>query len=198
MTKQLLTPEQQRAYAVFEEMLNHWQDYLVDVEQLTVSNICVKNSRISTYIPLKTKTLPRGVDWLWNQSRSRQNVAVNGVQVCFYKLNTRKVRKSEMEAPPYKIWIFNALFPNFQQVSFLWCERGDEPLVKIDVEFIMNIDEEECVMGTMDSMECNDGATEMFHQKFAQTIEEFIAPVSLNDLYFLRPFASPTCALYWS
>ena len=185
MARQSLTPEQQRAFSVLEDMFSHWQDYLIHPDQFTVDKICVKNARISTHIPLKTKTLPRGVDWLWNQSRSRQNVCINEAQVCFYKLNTRKVRKSEMEAPPYKIWVFNALLPNFQQVSFLWCERGDEPLLAFDIEYIMNMD---------DSME-----TEMYcKNKFVQSLEEIITPVSLSDLYFLRPFASPTCALYWS
>ena len=194
MERQSLTPEQQRAFTVFEAMLCHWQDYLITPDQLCVERICLKDTRISTQVPLKTKTLPRGVDWLWNQSRSRQNItSSNGTQVCFYKLNTRKVRKSETEAPPYKIWIFNVIFPNFQQVSFLWCERG-EPVYHFEIEFGIEMD-----MTTemnFENMSMND--SEIYHKKFSQALEEIIAPVSLTDLAFLRPFASPTCALLWS
>ena|SRR3990167_7685047 len=129
-----LSPEQTRAFVVFQQAFARWKDYYLTEEVLTVDTIRLQDTKFFTHIQLKTKTLPRGGDWLWNQSRSRQHVTTDdGTQIVFYKLNTRKVRKVEGESPPYKIWIFNIRFIDCQTLSFLWCERGEQNEIMLEI-----------------------------------------------------------------
>ena len=150
-----ITPEQARALRVFESSYPEFEALLFSDDTLfTIDNICITNQKFFSYVPLKTKTLPRGTDWLWNQSRSRVRLTLdNGLNLIFYKLNTRKVRQARNEPPNYKIWVFNATSPDHKSFSFFWCERGED-MMEIEIK-----------------------------------------PVTLSDLSFLLPYASPACAL---
>ena len=161
-----LTPEQSRALSVFETCWNNFDDLLSTATSLSLESICVTDTKIFTHLSIKTKTLPRGVDWLWNQSRSRQFVTLgNGRSVCFYKLNTRKARKVPGESPPYKLWVYNITQPSCQEVSFLWCERGLEEPAE-----------------TNPKSEEDSGS------------EIEVCTVTLEELAFLRQFTTPMCA----
>ena len=158
-----LTPEQSRALVVFEEAYQHFND-LLTTSNLSLESICITDTKIFTHQPLKTKNLPRGTDWLWNQSRSRQIVTLeDGTNVCFYKLNTRKARKAPGESPLYKLWVYNITLKSNQELSFLWCERG---LCEVD---------EQIEVG-----ELSDGE---------DPIE--VCSVTLPELSFLRQFTTP-------
>jgi hypothetical protein len=75
-----------------------------------------------------TKHIPRGEDWRWNQTRSRQRVTVTKGNthelVEFWKMVPRKLIPSSVTPiPSIKLWIFS-FGPEPSQTHLLWCERG--------------------------------------------------------------------------
>eukprot|EP00339_Tiarina_fusa_P018073 CAMPEP_0117050106 /NCGR_PEP_ID=MMETSP0472-20121206/34596_1 /TAXON_ID=693140 ORGANISM="Tiarina fusus, Strain LIS" /NCGR_SAMPLE_ID=MMETSP0472 /ASSEMBLY_ACC=CAM_ASM_000603 /LENGTH=377 /DNA_ID=CAMNT_0004763763 /DNA_START=67 /DNA_END=1196 /DNA_ORIENTATION=- len=120
--KDNLSPEQLRAVEILEQA----QSY-TNVETVpSLQELATKDSKILVKKKLRTKDLPKGGGWTWNQSRGRkctQNIN-NTIDLCFYKLTTR-VRANTGENPGYKLWIFNITNKaNKTTSSFLWCERG--------------------------------------------------------------------------
>ena len=80
--------------------------------------------------PITTKLLPRGIYWLWNQSRGK-NYWTNDKnwEITFYKLNTRLTFASKADyssAPEHKLWVFNIKSPEYNNFHFLWLEKYDE------------------------------------------------------------------------
>jgi len=90
--------------------------------------LATKDAKIMIRRKLRTKDLPKGDGWSWNQSRGRKSTQSvdNNIDLCFYKLTTR-VRAHTGENPGYKLWIFNITDQTTRTTtSFLWCERGQE------------------------------------------------------------------------
>ena len=59
--------------------------------------------------------------WKWNQSHHRIKIDLGDITITFRKINPKK---SNVQNPGYKIWIF---FIEDQRVGnfwFVWCERG--------------------------------------------------------------------------
>ena len=136
-TVQGLTPEQSRAFSVFLDAFQNFNELTCLNNCLSLEYLTVTGTTFFTTLTLKTKTLPRGTDWLWNQSRSRKYVSINNVQLCFYKLNTRKVNKnSDKLSPLCKIWLFNVTTSGISEsksLSFFWCEKGFAPPPVIEI-----------------------------------------------------------------
>lgn len=126
-----LTPEQCRAIGVLEENFSKWTT-AIENDPLTLEKISTQDVMFFTELAVSTSSLPRGEVWSWNQSRARQTItSYHGkINVCFYKLSTRKTPKSTEKAPLIKVWIFNIIIPILGErdkpVNFVWCERGIE------------------------------------------------------------------------
>lgn len=122
--KDNLSPEQLRAVEILEQTYA-----FTNMESVpSLQDIATKDAKILVRKKLRTKDLPKGDFWTWNQSRGRKNTqSINGdIDLCFYKLTTR-VRASVGENPGYKLWIFNLNDKkNSTFASFLWCERGSK------------------------------------------------------------------------
>lgn len=120
------SPEQSRALDVLEEALPMIRDLAV-AESPTLDEICVKDAKFFLPHTISTSDIPRGSGWVWNQSRAKSTILdlTKNIKMCFYKLNTRKIKSSEVVPPPHKIWIFVLhIMPSDKFYSFLWCERG--------------------------------------------------------------------------
>lgn len=130
--KSSLTPEQGRAVRVLEQHFQKWRSG--SRKDLKLEEITTMNYYTFTNTPLHTSMLPRGESWSWNQSRARATVRANfsDITATFYKLSTRKTSKSESKPPLYKLWIYDISIPHLNGISnevyFLWCEKGKEPM----------------------------------------------------------------------
>jgi hypothetical protein len=127
-----LTPDSSRAMGVFLERMALYPKNFAS-EAPTLPEVC--QSEKSFFVPflLRTRHLPRGTTWLWNQSRNRvstQRIDGTPGSLLFYKLGTRRGLGVRESAPNYKIWIFNYSDPSVGHLSMVWCERG-EPLPSI-------------------------------------------------------------------
>lgn len=73
-----------------------------------------------------SKNIPSGLNWGWNQVRSRYKTQLpkSNVSVEFYKLIPRR-RIREIQITSMKIWRFD-VFDSREQRTFtiLWCEKG--------------------------------------------------------------------------
>lgn len=121
------SPEQQKAFEIFLERLPRWREHLILSPDLSFENICITNTIFFTDVILDTTTLPRQTCWLWNKSKPSQPINIGNNIVSFYKLNTRKTRKSPVDPPLYKVWIFD-IINDSNQLSYFWCERGIEEI----------------------------------------------------------------------
>ena|SRR3990167_1651717 len=120
----VLTPEQQDAFNFFYNSLSYEQT-MINNPILTIENICTTNTCFFTSTFLDTTTLPRESYWLWNKSKRSQTVYLDdNTKVSFYKLNTRKARRSEKEPPNFKVWLFDITSTSGSKIHFFWCERG--------------------------------------------------------------------------
>lgn len=122
------SPEQSRAMDVLEEALPLIKELAV-AEQPNLDELCITNAKFFFPGKITTASIPRGNGWVWNQSRAKitMNDLTENIELCFYKLNTRKIKTSEV--PHYKIWVFTLhILPPSKCFSFLWCERGIEPI----------------------------------------------------------------------
>lgn len=120
-----LTNEQRNALRVLESVFPLEEENITDVPPL--AQLCTRGSIHYIEGHLSTMNLPRGDDWLWNQSRPKhetQDTEMN-IKVSFFKLNTRKSRSTRniQNPPPIKIWIF-LLDTGEKLCSVIWCERG--------------------------------------------------------------------------
>jgi len=157
-----LRREEMRALEVLKHHLRTWKDNVVHPCSLTVDVICETGKMLFVRECLKTSSLPRGEAWIWNQSRSRKviNLDDEGIQVCFYKVNSRLAKGLIARTRPYKLWVYNMTIQN-EEVSFLWCEKGDQTRYA-------------AAAPTDDMMD----------------FQMEILPVTLQDLSFLKPFVT--------
>lgn len=123
------SPDSIRAIEVFEGALENRNDVneIPSLEEVSQGG----NYFVVPFF-LRTRHLPRGGSWLWNQSRNRITTQrVDGItgSLTFYKLGTRRTagdQEGVLDTPPnYKIWIFNYLEPSDVHLSMVWCERGN-------------------------------------------------------------------------
>merc|ERR1712137_249216 len=71
----------------------------------------------------RTRDIPSGEYWKWNQSKGRYTVKLGDCEVVFYKLIPRTINKIH-KTPKMKIWCFKVSYPTGKSVRALWCERG--------------------------------------------------------------------------
>lgn len=119
-----LTPEELKAIGILRTHLTNWEQEIV--EDVRLEDLCRTNHTMFLRDEIKTSLLPRGIEWLWNQSRSRQFIFLDeDTQVCFFKLNTRNAKGATQPHPCYKLWVFivNYLMKGFS-ITFIWCEKG--------------------------------------------------------------------------
>ena len=137
-----LTPEQQKALSVLEHHLKSFHE-TIGAPPEALEEICQTNAFLFSRAALGTINLPRGVNWLWNKSKATKFARTENYEVAFYKLNTRKARRTcEFEAPMYKLWIFEVKIADTgieenDKIYGLWCERGDEePASRIEIQVV--------------------------------------------------------------
>lgn len=92
----------------------------------------------------KSRNIPAGEYWRWNQVKSRYKVLlpITRLWVEFYKLLPRSVDKKEKTPKtPFKIWRFDVFESDSNKVKFriLWCEKGikdKDKLLLEDLKFL--------------------------------------------------------------
>jgi hypothetical protein len=127
-----LTPEQSRAYRVFQESVPHYGELVVP--HITLNHITVQNSRVFVKEKIARKSLPHENHWVWNQSKPQQCVEYSKeYSVIMYKLNPRKnaACNAQHRCPAYKLWVFilrpvQANSASSTPMNFLWCEKGKD------------------------------------------------------------------------
>jgi len=122
-----LLPEQRRAVTMMSDHLLDWENYLND--EVSLTQLCTKGEMFFTKKPLNTSALPRGREWQWNQSRSKNHLTIqDDLKISFCKLNTKKAKGYTKRSPAYKVWIFHLKFTKFfSTLHFAWCEKGELP-----------------------------------------------------------------------
>jgi|ERR1712137_298232 len=83
-----------------------------------------------TTIEVKTKDIPAGTNWRWNQSRRKQigTLKTQNLLVTYKKLIPRwKMTPSDplLKPPKYKLWIFQVHHP-VKEFYVLWCQQGED------------------------------------------------------------------------
>jgi hypothetical protein len=123
-----LSPDNERAMCFLEQTLINGFQTVLEIPPLQA--MCLSGNSFVVSFLLRTRNLPRGASWVWNQSRNRissQRVDGNPGSLLFYKLGTRRGFGVQETPPNYKIWVFNYFDPSTGHLSMVWCERG-EPL----------------------------------------------------------------------
>lgn len=191
--KDNLSPEQLRAVEILEQAKTY-----NDVETVpTLEALASKDSKILVKKKLRTKDLPKGDGWTWNQSRGRkctQNIN-DTIDLCFYKLTTR-VRANSGDNPGYKLWIFNIVDKvNDAASTFLWCERGSED-VESDAHGVSTQDERQWSLNNWKTEEPQGSRTYGHYGQTSQAVDSPnhtpLAPLKLSEPgYFPNSVDSP-------
>merc|ERR1712000_492952 len=117
-----VTPEQQKAYEVLVDNL------LVESDSMygsSFGDMFPTDFVAFSRTPFNNQTLPKGKDWVWNQSSGKCTLSISDDEtVCFYKMNVRKRRGCALP-PSYKIWVYILFENNHESRYFLWCEKGE-------------------------------------------------------------------------
>ena len=137
-----LTPEYRNAMNVIDSAISL---NLVKSSYDIPNEIMNQGSILQITRDFKSRNIPAGKTWRWNQVKSRYKVLLpksKGI-VEFYKLMPRTFRK---DAPkpnqPYKIWRFDVFdSSNGTNVThrILWCEKGlkdTETVLLEDLKFL--------------------------------------------------------------
>merc|ERR1711943_62816 len=96
-------------------------------QTLTLDLITEHDRQLFINQTIQNSQLPRGGDWLWNQSRAKVLVDnfLDNYSVEFFKLNNRRTRTCTTTIPSYKIWIYLiGVTRQPQSFTFIWCEKG--------------------------------------------------------------------------
>ena len=136
-SREACSPEQSRALDVLEEAIPLIKELAVS-EIPTLDDLCIKDAKYFLATTITTSDIPRGNNWVWNQSRAKiatQDLTEN-IKLSFHKLNTRKI-KSSTTPPFHKLWVFSLhIMPPDKHYSFLWCERGLEKAAELTDEIV--------------------------------------------------------------
>ena len=124
------SPEQQKALKVLEKNIGLIRT-AISLEDLSIDMLTIEDAKHYVTGYVNTPNVPRGAEWIWNQSRGRQIITTHsGLKCEYFKLNTRKSKTSDVTPPLFKLWVFQLHFP--KPITFFWCEKGKDPAPIID------------------------------------------------------------------
>lgn len=124
-----LSPEYQNAVNMLDRVISNTNIRSGDVIPEEIKNegtiVFLKND-------FKSRNIPAGEDWRWNQAKSRRRVVLpqSANLVEFYKLMPRPLYNqtcsSNFPKRCFKIWRFDVYNLSGSQIRFraLWCEKG--------------------------------------------------------------------------
>lgn len=174
------SPEQCKALSVLRRRLP--LDRNTVVQQLpSAIEMCQTGKILVTEGHISTSNIPRGENWLWNQSRARQHAVDRNatVKILFCKLNTRRTKFAPPteNVPSLKIWIFHLDYQNSEEkYSAIWCERGfKDTYVPQENHYFDYPIEPAPSANIVGSDSCEE--------------------LSIHELQFLRPFVSESVAI---
>merc|ERR1711907_159590 len=187
LTPNNLRKEERNALGVLYRNMD--RAHIRENSRITLQHIQTNNSFFSDN-QLKTSFLPTRPGWVWNQSRSRKTVHQFGWEICFYKANVRQAKYSPISPPSCKVWIFHIKSCS-ESFCFLWCEKGIPTSSSSTFKPEFN-------SFTTTKTHHRPGNIHACDFELFQ-IDEFIVPVTLQDLSFLKPFVSSSsaCAFEW-
>jgi len=172
------TPEQQRAFEVFEDQLANERPALYHSwgpEMFPTNYVAFSTT------PFNNASLPKGKTWVWNQSSGKAWTTLPKEQsVAFYKMNVRK-RRGCQSSPSYKIWVFIIYKYDVESRYFLWCEKGEgisKSFSRLPAEFKL--------------LKVNPPLPELFPLlSFESSVS---CTLDVNDFKFLQPFMNDSTA----
>lgn len=171
------SPEQSKALSILRRKLP--LDRNCVIPQLPPAHeMCQTGKILVVEGHILTSNIPRGENWLWNQSRARQQACDrNGtMKIQFCKLNTRKTKVAPptQVTPSLKIWIFHLHYQNSEKYSAIWCEKGfKESSYTQDSQYFFDYPSSSSNIVGSDSCE----------------------ELSIHQFQFLRPFVSDSVAI---
>ncbi len=114
------TPEQNKAFKVFEEERNNAQAVWVDALS---AEILPTNYKAFSKKAIYKENLPHETWWHWNQSNSKTEKEYPDCRVVLQKFNTRKIDSSDLRKLSAKLWLYSIYTDSRLVASFVWCER---------------------------------------------------------------------------
>ena len=136
---QELSPEYKNASKVIDDVLS--QNFFINYEM--PEEYCFSTNEIIILSnDFKSKQIPGGFGWRWNQVKGRKQAILkkSGFKGEFYKLMPRPISKenSIKNLGPKKLWRFDVFRVDNPKIliHILWCEKGEEMLRIEDYEFL--------------------------------------------------------------
>ena len=136
-----LTPEYRNALNVIDSSISL---NLIKSSYEIPNEIMNQGSILQITRDFKSRNIPSGKTWRWNQVKSRYKVLLPKSKriVEFYKLMPRSFRKDGKPNQLYKIWKFDVFdSSNSTKIThrILWCEKGlkdTETVLLEDLKFL--------------------------------------------------------------
>ena len=124
--EQRLPPEYKKALDVIIHVLS--QNIHKELKFLKVPKEIVKEGTIVCLTKdFKSRDIPSGANWRWNQVKARKVVRVQNC-LGLYEIEFFKLMSRPIQSTPFKLWRFNItrLDNGLKKIRYraLWCERG--------------------------------------------------------------------------
>ena len=137
-----LTPEYRNALNVIDNAIS-LQLFTSSGYEIP-SNLMLEGSIFLIKRDFKSRNIPSGKHWRWNQVKSRFQALLpkSKVMVEFYKLTPRSIIKTQkIPRSPYKIWRFDVFDSSRSNVKYrmIWCEKGikdNDTIFLEDLQFL--------------------------------------------------------------
>lgn len=132
-----LPPEYRKALAFVDNLLSDTITSL-PVKSEIAETILQEGNYQLTKKKFRTRDIPCGEHWRWNQSKGRFTAKLpkSNKEIEFFKLIPRAMTKI-YKTPKMKLWVFKVSCPDQPSFRVLWCEKGNtkEPNIE-ELEFL--------------------------------------------------------------
>ena len=129
-----LTREQQLAIKVFINHRSAMQSLLKTSKHFGKSHpLPAAHFVAASHQPFQISKFPREEHWCWNQSNAKINVKIDDFTTITLRKVSPRTRMFQAVLPSYKIWLFDVESSCLPGYHFLWCEKGIEESIKLEV-----------------------------------------------------------------
>ena len=132
MNTEHLTREQRNALQTLLDVLPKIRTYTQNCDKLQkYAPLLPSNFIAASMDPIHKTSLPRELNWSWNQSNAKVVVNISDqTSVVFRKLSTKTNANTSVTAPSCKIWLYEIQTMWENPLYLLWCEKGVEEETK--------------------------------------------------------------------
>ena len=167
-TPSTLSPEFRKAVEFIDSLLlDKTKIELTDAFPIS-QNICYQDQIYISKHMIKTRTIPGGDCWRWNQSKGRQLVKLTRANISgsLHKLIPRRRENSNHSIPKFKLWQFAFTYQS-KPYHLLWCEKGYDPSLNLkldDFKFLSPYLDSSVVKQLWPNLELKPDTFDLFYQ----------------------------------